>query len=193
MISRDHPFHFLSQFYEKNFTFTFSKYIYTPDSLLDDRECFLIKGNELTEDRINYEINSLNTDQELAVHSKVKYKNHNYHIPMIDFSITPPITENIFSRINYFIPKKIILDTQAFSSGRSLHAYSSHIIRPGEWYEFMGRLLLINLKNEPDIIDNRWIGHRLMSGYSSLRWSNNSGNYLSMPKKTLFPDLQTNS
>ena len=34
-----------------------------------------------------------------------------------------------------------------------------------------------------EIVDSRWIGHRLIGGYSSLRWTNNTGMYRSEPSK----------
>ena len=63
------------------------------------------------------------------------------------------------------------------NSGRSFHAYSLRLISPKEWREFMGRLLLLNLPGRSSFIDSRWVGHRLVAGYASLRWTANSEQY----------------
>ena len=50
----------------------------------------------------------------------------------------------------------------------------------------MGSLLLVNPPHSSNnIIDTRWIGHRIRSGFSALRWSNNSGTYKAVPKKLI--------
>lgn len=62
-----------------------------------------------------------------------------------------------------------------------MHAYGSGLISNKEWVQVMGALLLANLPNEKSIIDSRWIGHRLIGGVASLRWSANSDAYLKAP------------
>jgi len=61
-----------------------------------------------------------------------------------------------------------------FSSGRSFHGYSTYLLGPKDWREFNGRLLLVNNNTIGNVIDSRWIGHRMIAGYSSLRWSKNT-------------------
>lgn len=187
-----HPFyiiynHFLLK--RKNslndYTFCFSKYIYLPDSVDDKRINFQIKGNELTEERIRYEILSLKENEELAFHSKFRIKEKFYHFPFIDFSISVQDwnLEQDFIRLKRIIPH-VANELFLFDSGRSLHGYSLKLFSSKEWLDFMGRLLLVDLANsERKLVDSRWIGHRLMAGYSSLRWSNNSGMYLSEPRR----------
>lgn len=181
MINTDHPYFFVERLRDKkNIIFQLSKYIYKPDSLFDEREFIDISSEDLTEENIVKLIKSLNSDQELAIHSKVTVNGRTFHIPMIDFSIKGPLTIDTVYRLNQFIKKNICNNMEFYNSGRSLHAYSTTLISPKQWFEFMGRLLLINTKGK-EIIDNRWIGHRLLGGYSSLRWSNNSGLYLCEP------------
>ena len=79
-----------------------------------------------------------------------------------------------------------------FATGRSFHAYSLELLTPQAWNEFMGRLLLINPKRGSQIVDTRWVGHRIIGKYASLRWTNNSGSYLSLPKKIDSPFLSRN-
>ena len=103
---------------------------------------------------------------------------------MFDFTIKNQITREAYYRLNNFIDKKIFQNMIFFSSGHSFHAYSTKLLTHKEWLSFMGSLLLVNsVDAQNSIIDTRWIGHRIMSGYGSLRWSNNSGKYLQIPKR----------
>ncbi|MFX2255667.1 MULTISPECIES: hypothetical protein [Acinetobacter] len=185
MISKDHPFYLIQSVLDNESTYSLSKYIYLPDSLSDEREFVHPNGTEFTEIYISNLINSLNSNQELAFHSNIKTKyGKTYHVPMIDFTIKNEITREAFYRLNNFIDKKIFQEMTFFSSGHSFHAYSRKLLTHKEWLSFMGSLLLVNPVNaENSIIDTRWIGHRIMSGYGSLRWSNNSGKYLQLPKR----------
>lgn len=188
MISERHPFHFLLPLCMKeNAVFTLSKYVYTPDSLFDEREFLEIAAKDFTETRINQEISSLRIDQELALHSKLKVNGKTFHIPMIDFSIEDTVGIDVFDRMSRYLPKSLMLNMAVYASGRSFHAYSNTLLGPKDWLDFMGRLLLVNPRGERDIIDARWIGHRLIGGYGSLRWSNNSGQYLALPSRVAFP------
>jgi hypothetical protein len=45
----------------------------------------------------------------------------------------------------------------------------------------MGSLLLLNKPSGFKLIDERWVGHRIMAGYSALRWSCNTKQYKKMP------------
>jgi len=184
MIEKDHPFFYVKSLFGKTASvFYISKYIYTADSLMDDREIIKVNGNDLTEDYINNLICSLEENQELALHSKVDVNKTVFHIPMIDFSCEDEMTDLIFNRMRNFIPKEIMNNLALYNSGRSFHAYSTTLIKSKDWVEFMGRLLLINPKTDNEIIDGRWVGHRLMGGYCSLRWSNNTAQYVSEPKR----------
>nr|WP_174507148.1 hypothetical protein [Acinetobacter sp. Marseille-Q1620] len=187
MIDIDHPFFFLKDFFDSESIYSLSKYVYLPDSLADDRIIFNVLGHDFNFEYINQMIHSLDIDQELAFHSKIKTKyGKTFHIPMIDFS-SANLDIEIYYRLKNFIDYKILSNMLFFKSGNSFHAYSTKLITHKEWLNFMGSLLLINPPNSSiNIIDNRWIGHRIMSGYSSLRWSNNSGIYKTIPHKTNF-------
>lgn len=183
-----HPFEFLVPLFEKQGAeFSFSRYVYTPDSLFDERECFSASGAEITKEWIATETATLRKDQELALHSKVQINGKNFHIPMIDFSTEEALNTDVFARMSRYLPKNLMLTMAVFASGRSFHAYSTTLLGPKEWHEFMGRLLLINPKAGREIVDSRWIGHRLIGGFGSLRWSNNSGQYKGLPTRVSFP------
>lgn len=184
----NHPIDFIGPLLEKvGAEFNFSKYIYTPDSLLDHRDCFCVSGEQVNRDWLNRSIESLRKDQELAIHSCVKISGRNYHIPMVDFSIDGDMHLSVFDRMSMYLPKSLMLNMAFYNSGRSYHAYSTTLLSPKEWLEFMGRLLLINPRGGVDIIDTRWVGHRIIGGYGSLRWSNNSGLYKGYPQRIAFP------
>ncbi len=188
MISAKHPFHFLSPVFKKpNSKFSLSKYIYISDSLFDEREIFAINWEDMTEERVEKELESLQSNQELALNSMVKIQGKTFHIPMIDFSTSDFNGPEIYGRMSRYLPKSILLNMAIFSSGRSFHAYCTTLLSPGEWADFMGRLLLINPVDQPNIVDSRWVGHRIIGGYGSLRWSNNSAQYLGMPSRIKFP------
>ncbi len=192
---KSHPFFFIyHEFLLKkkgnldNYTFHFSKYTYIPDSIEDKRLCFTLKGSELTEEKIDSVFSTLSPDEELAFHSKIEINKRIFHFPFIDFSI--PIDDwnfdRDFVRLKRLIPDKIIKKLALFNSGRSLHAYSLELLSSQEWIDFMGRLLLVDLaESSHKLIDSRWIGHRLIGKYSSLRWSNNSTKYLTEPARIL--------
>ena len=188
MISERHPFHYLEPLRHKDgITFALSRYVYIADSPFDDREIFELSGKEFSEGRIADEIASLRPGQELALHSRLTVNGKTFHIPMVDFSIEDMENGAIFDRMSRYLPRKIVLNMAIYSSGRSFHAYSTTLLTPKEWIEFMGRLLLINPRNQREVIDSRWVGHRLMGGFGSLRWSNNSGLYLGVPARIAFP------
>lgn len=182
MISRDHPYFFLARvFATENAEFHLSKYVYDEDSLFDRRKSISVRGHQLTPEWVTWVISSLEPEEELALHSRITIKGHTFHIPMIDFATSEPLAANIADRIRFFLPRKVFLSLAFFDSGRSYHAYSTALLKPKEWLDFMGRLLLINPRGSQEIIDSRWVGHRLIGGYCSLRWSNNTGKYVRSP------------
>lgn len=82
-----------------------------------------------------------------------------------------------------------MLNMAVYGSGRSFHVYSTTLLGPKDWFDFMGRLLLINPRGQKEIVDTCWIGHRLIGGFGSLRWSNNSGMYLGSLSRISFPRI----
>jgi hypothetical protein len=183
MIKSTHPYFFLERLFSKHDSvFHLSRYVYSPDSLFDAREHLSLKGSELTVTLLDDLISNLGPDQELAIHSNVIGDDgRTRHIPMIDFSTSRLSGEQI-DRIRRFLPPRVFSSSAFFESGRSFHAYSTNLLSPSEWAEFLGRLLLVNPRDSEAIIDSRWIGHRLIAGYCSLRLSNNTRNYLAEPK-----------
>ncbi len=187
MINVDHPYYFIKNFLDGEATYSLSKYIYLPDSLSDERTICTVTGSEFDLCYLDMTLNSLEYNQELAFHSIIKTKyGKTFHIPMIDFQ-TENLNIDIYYRLKNFIDYKILSSMTFYRSGNSFHGYSSKLLTHKEWLRFMGSLLLVNPpRSSLSIIDDRWIGHRIMSGFSALRWSNNSGTYKSIPQKTDF-------
>jgi hypothetical protein len=184
MINGAHPYFFIERLVSTHSeaTFHLSKYRYVPDSLLDEREETHVAAIEFTPQWLDYQLATLRSDQELALHSNMTIKGRTFHVPMIDLSLPTIPTARVLNRMQLLLFKQVFLNLGFFETGRSFHAYSTALMAPNEWLQFMGRLLLINPRGEREIIDTRWVGHRLISGYCSLRWSNNSGQYLGMPR-----------
>jgi hypothetical protein len=177
MIAEDHPFFFLEPlFARERAVFHFSRYVYTRDSLFDQREIIEVTGSELTVDWLEKQFANLKLDQELAIHSKVVIDGRAVHIPMLDF-VTDHIGSEDLYRVRAFLPDRVFATSAFYHSGRS------HMLGPKDWYSFLGRALLINPSDDRSIVDTRWVGHRLIAGYCSLRLSNNSGQYKGMPRK----------
>lgn len=160
-----------------------SKYTYIPQSIFDNRTIIRIPTTDINREKLVEISNSLCETEELAIHSRI-YRNGKIvgHIPMIDFADGFEFNNSSIKTCSQIIPKKIIDELNIFSSGRSFHAYSFQFISHRSWIDFNGRLLLLNLPNQAPIVDSRWIGHRIMAGYASLRLTNNSGKYIQSPR-----------
>lgn len=181
-----HPFEIIKELASRladDFFFELSIYEYQPQSILDARQTIKIKAIDFNQALIENKINKLAPNKELAFHSILRHNKKKYHIPMIDFKAPESFIRNSMSSLQNVLPKKIFNELVFYNSGRSCHAYSLNIINHAEWIDFMGRLLLVSHPHEQQIIDTRWIGHRLMSGFSSLRWSANTDKYLALPKR----------
>lgn len=183
MIAGDHPFFYLEPLFGRGGAlFHFSRYVYTPDSLFDERETFHVRGTDITAQWLEEQFGALKRHQELAIHSKVLLDGRTAHIPMLDFATDHMGSEEL-DRVRAFLPDRVFSTSAFYSTGRSYHAYSTHLLGPKEWYALLGRALLINPRDDGQIVDARWVGHRLIAGYGSLRISNNSGQYRGMPKR----------
>ena len=147
-----------------------SIYRYHPQSLWDDRTTYSVAPSQL---RSQYENLSkkLGQEEDLAIDSVVALTNQKTkrHIGLIDFN-TPERTraENASNLLveEYHVPQAALV-----FSGRSYHLYLGILLSHSAWIKFMGRILLLNLRQEPPVIDSRWVGHRLIGGCASLRWS----------------------
>ena len=167
---------------DADFVLTFSQYKYEPQSPFDERYPFSISARSVNRCWLNKEIDRLKPGWDLAWHSVIRTsKGRTLHVPMIDFT-TPRLKGDEMDLIRRMLNRRVTSHLILFSSGRSFHGYSTKLLRPKEWREFMGRLLLLNMPNRPPLIDARWVGHRIMAEYGSLRWSANSPHYIQVPR-----------
>jgi len=90
------------------------------------------------------------------------------HIPMLDIELTPN-DENL----GYLISCLQVLGEKSGAvllSGASYHYYGYEPLGRGQWQKFMYKSLLLD-----DVVDTRWIGHRLLDGFSLLRITPKAG------------------
>ena len=162
-------------------TFEFSRYVYRPRTIHDERHVFFLPAPRLREGFLEaYE--SLRDDEEIAINSRVYLRSGEIrHMPMLDM-IGAFAPENL-PLIEACLRDHNISRFFVFSSGRSYHLYGIGCIPPEQYEKFLGRALLLNMPGRPDVVDQRWIGHRLLGGYATLRWTNRSGYYKAYPTK----------
>lgn len=166
--------------YGSGLSFEFSHYIYTPRSIDDQRSIFKIHAKELSENAVQTLLSSIPDNAELALNSRVHFDDGKMlHIPMVDLSAR---VVGVVGKVLDVLPAPLAKDMLWFESGRSFHGYGINLLTYQEWIQIMGRLLLANLPQQPPIVDPRWVGHRLIAGYSALRWSKNTNNYIQMPQ-----------
>lgn len=177
-----HPISHIKKIFEnekEEIKCSYSLYSYVPHSIKEYRQEHTVPIHKMTEEWLSTTLSSLLPDQELAFHSIIRKPKNVYHIPMIDLGGRSREINNLpvikelatFWDINFSI----------FSSGRSYHLYGNRLLSESEWIKFMGSLLLLNIPGKSKIVDNRWVGHRLLGGYASLRWSNNTSHYKRYP------------
>lgn len=157
-----------------------SYYKYIPQSLSDGRtELTLSKKDFLEEEVIREIINKTPLNMELALHSKIKTQEGNFlHIPMIDMSTKSSVQ---LSKLQPYLGEKLYKSIAWYESGRSYHGYGGFLIEHDDWISLMGKLLLTNKPGFPPTVDLRWVGHRLIAGYSALRWTKQTKQYLQEP------------
>ncbi len=154
-----------------------SRYRYVPQQINDPREQITIALGDLTTSWLDAQLAALPEDHELAFHSLLKRKEHELHIPMIDFMPREGQQQEIVSWAYQHLGIHLTL----FDSGRSLHGYGDTPVSRDKWFKLMGLMLLANRPNQQNSVDIRWVGHQLLAGYSALRWSKNSSHYRKIP------------
>ena len=161
----------------------FSIYKYVPQVLDDSRKVFTIPFGELSKGWLSGELSKLDSEFDLAIHSKVRIGKDVLYLPMIDMACDLDQLRDAFLLMRKVLPKEYIEKAFFVNSGRSYHVYVMKLLKKKEWFNFMGRILLMNFPGHKDFVDQRWVGHRIMAGYGALRWSNNNSNYLGLPRK----------
>lgn len=166
-------------------SFHFSKYI--DDETSPQRVIIEVKKENLHPEKLEEMINELRHNEELSILSLIKIDGNILHLPMVDFLSKKRSTKSIEVANDIALFWKMRFDI--YDSGRSIHAYGTKLLNTAQWISFMGSLLLLNDKSGEKVVDTRWVGHRLMSGFASLRVTNNSGKHKSAPKYIGSTDL----
>lgn len=159
----------------------FSYYAYTPQTVEERRSSFIMSVEQFLDGAEVYRaMEGAGKGQELAVHSDLLMRDgRRLHLVMVDMSTSARahleklrgfLGDNFFQRISWY------------ASGRSFHGYGESLLEQDEWVQFMGLLLLANQPRLEPTVDPRWIGHRLLAGYASLRWTCNTSHYLTPPR-----------
>ncbi len=161
--------------------FEFSRYVYRPQEINDDRQYFIIPAAEARQWFFNA-LPGLKPDEDIAFHSRLLLGRESRHIPMIDFKGRPAPTK--LALVAKALSSVGIDRFVTYDSGRSLHLYGIALLTHEEWVRFLGRILLLNLPDDEEVVDVRWVGHRIMAGYGTLRWTKNNPHYLSLPTQT---------
>jgi len=151
-----------------------SVYRYHPQSLFDDRNPTHHVPAAKLQEAYQDLVEGLSDQEDIAFHSMVKMDDGvERHFGLLDFqagtnerAVVEQASELL---IREYHPRRSAL----VNSGRSFHLYMGALFSHAEWVTFMGRVLLLNLRDQPPTVDPRWIGHRLMAGYGALRWSAN--------------------
>jgi hypothetical protein len=159
----------------------FSYYSYAPQTVEDQRTCFVIPVEHfLNADHVYRVMEEAGAGQELAIHSDVRMRDgQSLHLVMVDMSTS---ARAHLEKLRSFLGHNFFQRISWFASGRSFHGYGETLLEHDEWVQFMGLLLLANQPRLEPTVDPRWIGHRLMAGYASLRWTCNTSHYLSLPR-----------
>ncbi|MBP9143902.1 MAG: hypothetical protein KBF21_14285 [Thermoanaerobaculia bacterium] len=169
----------------------FSSYEYQPGVLADSREIFVLRREHLADEYCKLRA-SLSRGRDLAMHSQVLIRHGErveiFHIPMVDFK-TPTI-EDGWSTIVEILADFQCSSGALFFSGQSWHLYGAALVPQARWSSLIGSLLLANKDGGRQIVDCRWIGHRLRAGYCSLRWTANQPKYLGKPQLVFLGELR---
>jgi hypothetical protein len=159
-----------------------SYYAYRPQTVEDSRQVLNISARSfLDEPTMEALMDRTPPDHELAIHSDVVLADsQRCHLVMIDMSTG---AKAHLEKLRAFLIEHVHSDLVWFSSGRSFHGYGNELLAQQEWVRFMGLLLLANKPKLELTVDPRWIGHRLLAGYSALRWTKNTAHYLVAPTR----------
>ncbi len=138
MIFYNHPYshivELLKSLPESNIEF--SIYEYQPQTIFDNRTMLSIHPSEFSAEWLSEKISSLNTNEELAFHSKLVRSGRSVHVPMIDLDCPIQELDLAKSTLRKVLPPYIFSGLRFYNSGRSLHAYGSCILTRTKWIEY---------------------------------------------------------
>lgn len=184
MLAQGHPYWHVRSVIEaqKVGSVSMSYYSYQPQTVAESRTTWAISSAEFLQSAsIEKIIAATPEGHELALHSNVRMLDgEERHLVMIDMSTG---ARAHLEKLRSFLGDHFFQQLAWFSSGRSFHGYGSVLLSKDDWVKFMGLLLLANKPRMEPTVDPRWIGHRLLGGYSALRWTKNTRHYLTPPSR----------
>lgn len=185
MIPKTHPYWHVRSIVERSsdvVAVPVSYYIYQPQTVADSRTTWLMSSEEFLDPQHVLEVlEHVPVGQEMAVHSDLRLSNGECsHLVMVDMSTS---SKAHLEKLRAFLGENLFQTISWFASGRSFHGYGESLLRESDWVKFMGLLLLANQPRLEHTVDPRWIGHRLIAGYASLRWTKNTHHYLGLPTR----------
>lgn len=185
MIPASHPYWHVREVLERHanvVSVPLSYYTYEPRTIKDERQTWEVDFDTfLDARRMAQFIDETPTGRELAIHSNIRVNgNDRLHLVMVDMSTAARAQ---LHKLRVFLGDNSFQQIAWYSSGRSFHGYGTTLMPQSKWYEFMGLLLLANQPHQTPTVDPRWIGHRLLAGYASLRWTRNTSRYIVVPTR----------
>ena len=159
----------------------FSYYEYKPQTVEDRRSDFIMPVEQFLDGAAVFQaMEGAGKERELAVHSDLLMRDgRRLHLIMVDMSTS---ARAHLEKLRGFLGDNVFQRIAWYASGRSFHGYGESLLERDEWVKFMGLLLLANQPHLEPTVDPRWIGHRLLAGYASLRWTCNTSYYLKLPR-----------
>lgn len=160
---------------------SFKQYTYIKSQFVDDFSEFKAKASEVDIEWLQMKINQLSNTEEIAINSEILCGKRKIYLPLVDLS-----PKDINNKKFHEVISKLLdywgMDFFVFDSGRSFHLYGTKPFKTkSSWLKFTASLLLLNEPGKQTLIDTRWVGHRMMAGFSSLRLSNNTAQYKRYP------------
>jgi hypothetical protein len=157
-----------------------STYRRLPRSTREERTVHHV-ASQLFRRRFNALLRNVGESEEIAfdsiLWSGAGPARHEWHLPLVDFRSADLRRVRIASAL---LVGEYRTDRAAlFASGRAYHLYLGVLLTREQWVEFMGRILLLNSRGKREVVDSRWVGHRLLGGFGALRWSANTARYRS--------------
>lgn len=183
MIPSSHPYWHVRSIVERRpdvVAVPASYYTYQPQTVADTRTDFLIPIEEFLDPaQMKRRMELTPAGQEMAVNSDFRLTSEErVHLVMVDMSTS---AKAHLEKLRAFLGDNVFHRIAWFESGRSFHGYGESLLNERDWVKFMGLLLLANQPRLEPTVDPRWIGHRLLAGYSSLRWTKNTTHYRGVP------------
>jgi len=202
-LSGCHPYEFVVPFIARaapGGVVSVSTYEYRPQSVRDVRVVRQVSMAELIEPGwLERSVGQLGPKRELSFHSTVDVGANGirkpvFHLPMLDLATSDAdVAHQVGRRLAAVIAGEPQPDGSSvrdpnwrlFFSGRSFHLYYLALLSTESWIRFLARALLENPPGNPDIVDSRWVGHRMLAGYGALRWSWRTSHYRTAPTSVI--------